>query len=69
MLQAVSFLSGYFLQDIRRALYIGLGGTALTFFLVVPPWPFFNRHRVQWLPVGGIKAKPREIVMDGEVIG
>ncbi|EMR69859.1 putative microsomal signal peptidase 12kda subunit protein [Eutypa lata UCREL1] len=52
----VSFLIGFILQDIALALKIGLGGTALTFLLVVPPWPFFNRHKVEWLPVGGGSA-------------
>ncbi|CAJ2506013.1 Uu.00g001430.m01.CDS01 [Anthostomella pinea] len=50
---AVSFLVGFFLQDIVLALRIGLAGTALTFLVVVPPWPFFKRNPVQWLPVGG----------------
>ncbi|KAI0117626.1 microsomal signal peptidase 12 kDa subunit-domain-containing protein [Hypoxylon sp. NC0597] len=48
----VSFLVGFILQDITLALKIGLAGTALTFLLVVPPWPFFNKHPVKWLPVG-----------------
>ncbi|KAI1398934.1 SPC12-domain-containing protein [Hypoxylon fuscum] len=52
----VSFLVGFFLQDIALALKIGLGGTALAFLLVVPPWPFFNKHPVKWLPVGGEPA-------------
>ncbi|ORY69477.1 microsomal signal peptidase 12 kDa subunit-domain-containing protein [Pseudomassariella vexata] len=49
----VSFLVGFFLQDIALALKVGLAGTALTFLLVVPPWPFFNRHPEKWLPIGG----------------
>lgn len=46
---AFSFIVGFFLQDIVLALYIGIGVAALTFLLVVPPWPFFRRHPVQWL--------------------
>ncbi|KAI1247893.1 hypothetical protein MGN70_011786 [Eutypa lata] len=63
----VSFLIGFILQDIALALKIGLGGTALTFLLVVPPWPFFNRHKVEWLPVGGgsaITSTQQNIVID-----
>lgn len=50
--QAISFIVGFVLQDIKLALYVGLLGTALTFVVVVPPWPFFNNHPVKWLPAG-----------------
>jgi len=62
---AIAFITGYLHQDIKQALLIGLGGTAVTFLLVVPPWPLFNRHPVKWLPVGG---KGQEIVVDGMVV-
>lgn len=65
---AVSFLVGFFLQDIKLALYIGLAGTALTLLAVVPPWPLFNRHPVKWLPVGGNEAASQAVVVDGKVI-
>ena len=42
---------GYVRQDIILAMYIGLAGTALTFLVVVPPWPIWNRNPVKWLPV------------------
>lgn len=45
----LSFVVGFFLQDIKLAVYLGLAGTAVTFLVVVPPWPFFNRHPVKWL--------------------
>ncbi|RSL72369.1 hypothetical protein CEP54_000920 [Fusarium duplospermum] len=48
----LSFVVGYVLQDIKLAVYIGLGGTALTFLLAVPPWPFYKKHPVKWLPAG-----------------
>jgi len=47
---AIAFLIGFASQDIYQTLYIGLGGTALTFLIVVPPWPFFNKHPQAWLP-------------------
>ncbi|KLU87909.1 microsomal signal peptidase 12kDa subunit [Magnaporthiopsis poae ATCC 64411] len=68
---ALSLLIGYFLQDIKLAVYIGLGGTALTFAVVVPPWPFFNRHPVKWLPIGGgstAAATPQNIVIDEKAL-
>ncbi|PHH59660.1 hypothetical protein CDD81_2783 [Ophiocordyceps australis] len=48
----LAFNIGFYLQDIVKALYIGLGGTAVTFLLIVPPWPFYNRNPVKWLPAG-----------------
>lgn len=66
---AIAFIVGYIKQDIRLALYIGLGGTALTFLLVVPPWPFFNRHPIKWLPVGGVEKDAQDITVDGKVVG
>jgi len=65
----IAFIVGFFLQDIKLALYIGLGGTALTFLLIVPPWPFFNRHPVKWLPVAGTEAKSQGILVDGKIVG
>lgn len=50
--QLVAFNVGYSLQDIQKAVYIGLGGTALTFLITVPPWPFYNTKPVRWLPAG-----------------
>ncbi|KAK4459626.1 microsomal signal peptidase 12 kDa subunit-domain-containing protein [Cladorrhinum samala] len=60
---ALALFAGYFLQDIKLAVYLGLGGTAATFLLVVPPWPFFNKNPVKWLPVAGV-APPTNIVVD-----
>jgi len=66
---AVAFFVGYLHQDIKQALVIGLGGTILAFVLIVPPWPFFNRHPVRWLPVGGKGHSAQAIVVDGKIIG
>ncbi|KXJ94584.1 microsomal signal peptidase 12kDa subunit [Microdochium bolleyi] len=63
----VAFVVGFFLQDIALALKIGLAGTALAFVVIVPPWPFFNRHPVKWLPIGGgaaAAATQQNIVID-----
>jgi len=66
---AVAFFAGLSLQDIKLSLYLGLGGTALTFALVVPPWPFFKRRPVKWLPVAGNNVASQPIVVDGHVVG
>lgn len=69
-IQVVSFLVGYFLQDIKLAVVIALGGTGLTFLAVVPPWPFFNKHPVQWLFVnsGPGVSVPQNLVIDEKAI-
>ncbi|GAP87737.1 putative microsomal signal peptidase 12kDa subunit [Rosellinia necatrix] len=67
---AISFLVGFFLQDIALALKIGLGGTALTFLVIVPPWPFFNRHPMKWLPVNGspVPISHQSIIIDEKML-
>jgi len=61
-----AFIVGFILQDIKLALYIGIGGTALTFTIVVPSWPLYNKHPVQWLPVAGTELISHGIVVDGK---
>ncbi|KFY10692.1 hypothetical protein V492_04894 [Pseudogymnoascus sp. VKM F-4246] len=68
---AIAFVIGFVRQDITLALYVGLAGTALAFVIVVPPWPFFNRNPVQWLPAGGAQSVGSQhgaggIVVDGK---
>ncbi|KAK3944691.1 putative signal peptidase complex subunit 1 [Diplogelasinospora grovesii] len=64
---AIAFFVGYFLQDIKLTVFVALGGTALTFLVVVPPWPFFNRNPVKWLPVGG-GIPPQNLIMGDKAI-
>ncbi|KAI9683115.1 MAG: hypothetical protein M1829_005906 [Trizodia sp. TS-e1964] len=63
---AVAFVVGFILQDIYLSLWIGLGGTALAFLLIVPPWPFFNQNPIDWLP--GEKNTAIGIVVDSKKI-
>lgn len=46
----LAFLAGFITQDIYKTLYLGLGGTAFTFLIVVPQWPFYNQKPEPWLP-------------------
>jgi signal peptidase complex subunit 1 len=55
-------------QDIRLTLYIGLAGTALTFLVVVPPWPFYNKNPEGWLPKHNSSSQ-YNIDVDGEKVG
>ena len=81
LLVATSILAvivGFTSQDIYKTLYIGLGGTALTFLLVVPQWPFYNRKPENWLPARVQKASSSarnvdlggvQIEVDGKRVG
>ncbi|KAF2155211.1 microsomal signal peptidase 12kDa subunit [Myriangium duriaei CBS 260.36] len=65
------FLVGYVTNNITYTLWVGLGGTALTFVVIVPPWPFFNKHPVQWLPARksrGPAGPGYNIVVDGKKV-
>lgn len=74
ILKGIAFIVGYIMQDIKLALYIGLGGTLLTFIAVVPPWPIFNQNPVGWLPAAGARRSAgaqasHGITVDGKLVG
>ena len=64
--QLVAFILGFALQNVYVTLWVGLGGAALTFLIVVPPYPFYNKSPLNWLPGGGIAGTGIEI--DGKKI-
>ncbi|KAH7386723.1 microsomal signal peptidase 12 kDa subunit-domain-containing protein [Phaeosphaeria sp. MPI-PUGE-AT-0046c] len=64
----IAFLIGYFTQDIRLSLYAGLAGTVLTFLVVVPPWPFYNKNPEGWLPASNA-SQGFHIDVDGQKVG
>ncbi|KAH7390493.1 microsomal signal peptidase 12 kDa subunit-domain-containing protein [Pyrenochaeta sp. MPI-SDFR-AT-0127] len=64
----IAFLVGFMTQDIRLSLYIGLAGTALTFLVVVPPWPFYNKNPEGWLPAHN-STSGITIDVDGQKVG
>ncbi|KAJ6552068.1 microsomal signal peptidase, partial [Mycena vulgaris] len=47
----ISFIIGFALQSLQITFGIFGASTVLLAVLVVPPWPMFNRHPTQWLPV------------------
>ncbi|OAA57876.1 Microsomal signal peptidase 12kDa subunit [Niveomyces insectorum RCEF 264] len=70
---ALSFIIGCILQDIKLAVYIALGGSALVSLIIIPPWPFFKKHPVKWLPIGGGSSSnninvPQTVVIDEKAI-
>ncbi|KAI9854856.1 MAG: hypothetical protein M1824_006546 [Vezdaea acicularis] len=62
-----AFLAGYLRDDIYATLYGGLIGTGLVFLVIVPAWPFFNKHPLQWLPSKNSNLGV-EIVVDGKKV-
>lgn len=63
LIKVVALIAGYIQQDIFLTMWIALAGTLTAMFLVVPPWPVFNRHPQPWLgskaslPPGGILVR------------
>ncbi|PGH23202.1 hypothetical protein AJ80_02732 [Polytolypa hystricis UAMH7299] len=49
---AIAFITGYISKDVFLTVWVGLAGTILTAFVVIPPWPFYNKHPEPWLGVG-----------------
>ncbi|KAL8871025.1 MAG: hypothetical protein Q9198_007499 [Flavoplaca austrocitrina] len=45
----LAFILGFAQGNIWFTLWIGLGGTALAFLVVVPPYPIYNENPEQWL--------------------
>lgn len=62
----VAFLVGYSTQNIALTLWILLAGAAVTFLVVVPPWPFFNKNPVAWLPSHSSGLGGLEVEVDGQ---
>lgn len=48
--QLLTFLIGYFTQNIQYAVWTMAGGAGVVFLAVVPPWPWYNKHPESWLP-------------------
>ncbi|KAF4548015.1 Microsomal signal peptidase 12 kDa subunit (SPC12)-like protein [Elsinoe fawcettii] len=64
-----AFLVGYITENITYTLWLGLAGTAFTFLIVVPPWPFFNRNPVNWLSSTRASGTSNfNIVVDGKKV-
>ncbi|KAF8151790.1 microsomal signal peptidase 12 kDa subunit-domain-containing protein [Crassisporium funariophilum] len=54
----ISFIVGFALQDLRITFAIMAASTFVLAFVVLPPWPMYNKHPVKWLPaVNSDKSK------------
>ncbi|KAJ1913903.1 hypothetical protein H4219_005010 [Mycoemilia scoparia] len=53
---ALSILVSIYFNEIMYSFY-GLGiGLAVSWVLVIPPWPCFNKNPLNWLPVQSVGA-------------
>jgi len=62
----VAFIVGYLEQNIYYTMWAGLFGTFITFLIVVPPWPFYNKSPEPWIKESAISGQG--IVIDGKRI-
>ncbi|CAG8572451.1 39377_t:CDS:2 [Gigaspora margarita] len=46
----IGFAYGFLNQDLLATMKIYFGGIIFTSILTLPPWPYYNKHPVQWLP-------------------
>ncbi|EEP79300.1 predicted protein [Uncinocarpus reesii 1704] len=55
---AIGFIAGYIYQDVFVTVLIGAVGVLVTIFVVVPPWPIYNKHPEPWLVpgLGGVRG-------------
>ncbi|KAG9285886.1 hypothetical protein G9A89_013311 [Geosiphon pyriformis] len=56
---AIGFGVGFYLQSLEITLQIYAIGVVLSALLVLPPWPFYNSHPVQWLAEKPIEENTR----------
>ncbi|THH01642.1 hypothetical protein EW145_g6875 [Phellinidium pouzarii] len=45
-----SFILGFIAQSLRVTFSVLGACVALLYLFVVPPWPFYRKHPVKWLP-------------------
>ncbi|KAH0580560.1 hypothetical protein H2248_002053 [Termitomyces sp. 'cryptogamus'] len=53
----VAFIVGFVMQSLAVTFVIFGGTTAVLALVVLPPWPMFNAHPVEWLPKVETKEK------------
>jgi len=57
----ISFIIGFVTENVYNTVWAGCAGVVITMLAVVPPWPFYNKRPVNWLPprrVGSYWVEP-----------
>ncbi|OUM69085.1 hypothetical protein PIROE2DRAFT_2969 [Piromyces sp. E2] len=47
----ISFIVGFCMQSVRISCYIMLVGIIVTALVILPPWPFYSKNPIKFLPV------------------
>jgi len=55
----IAFITGYFVGSFQMMILVYAGGVVLTALMVVPNWPFFNRHPLNWLDPAEADRHPK----------
>ncbi|CAI9761700.1 unnamed protein product [Fraxinus pennsylvanica] len=55
----LAFITGYVLGSFQTMLLIYAAGVILTSLIMVPNWPFFNRHPLNWLDSSEAEKYPK----------
>ena len=45
----IAWFYGYYLADFQQTFYGWTAGLGLSLIVCIPDWPFYNRHKVEWL--------------------
>ncbi|XP_074310017.1 signal peptidase complex subunit 1-like [Silene latifolia] len=56
---AAAFLTGYVLASFQMMIIIYVSGVVLTAFMIIPNWPWFNRHPLNWLDSADAERYPK----------
>ncbi|KAL6607546.1 microsomal signal peptidase 12 kDa subunit [Neocallimastix sp. 'constans'] len=53
----VSFIVGFVMQSVKISCYIMLAGIIITAVIILPPWPFYSKNPIKFLPVKKVEEK------------
>ncbi|GAB4829345.1 hypothetical protein Ancab_019015 [Ancistrocladus abbreviatus] len=56
---AVAFFTGYTFGSFQLMILVYAGGVVLTALIIIPNWPFFNRHPLNWLDPSEADRHPK----------
>ncbi|KNA24674.1 hypothetical protein SOVF_013600 [Spinacia oleracea] len=64
---AVAFVTGYVIGSFQLMVLIYAGGVVLTALIIIPNWPWYNRHPLNWLDSSEADKhpKPQPVVNSG----
>ncbi|KAI9439141.1 microsomal signal peptidase [Lactarius indigo] len=55
-----AFFLGFLFQSIQMTFTVFGVGVGLILAIIIPPWPMFNQHPVDWLPSKSKETKEKQ---------